>query len=97
MLNHSTVPLRMASLLGIFMLAVSLMGALYYFILRWQDPDLPRGLASLHILVLFGTGLISFLLGVIGEYILRIYLLLRAEPVAIVESSLNIPKSEIKL
>jgi dolichol-phosphate mannosyltransferase len=60
-------------------------------------PELPQGLASIHILVLFGIGLNSFLLGLIGEYLLRIYLVLRAEPVAIVEQSLNIQPTELKL
>jgi polyisoprenyl-phosphate glycosyltransferase len=95
--NHSTVPLRAASVLGAVILAISVVGALYYFVLRIFHPELPRGLASIHILVLFGIGLNAFLLGVIGEYLLRIYLVLRAEPIAIVEQSLNFEHSEIKL
>jgi polyisoprenyl-phosphate glycosyltransferase len=95
--NHSTVPLRAASFLGSFILAISVMGALYYLILRIFHPELPQGLASMHILVLFGIGLNSFLLGIIGEYMLRIYLVLRAEPVAIVEQSLNIDSADLKL
>jgi glycosyltransferase involved in cell wall biosynthesis len=96
-LNHSTVPLRAASFLGIPILAVSAFGALYYLILKILHPELPQGLASIHILVLFGIGLNAFLLGIIGEYLLRIYLVLRAEPVAIVEQSLNIDPTELKL
>ncbi|AHM71363.1 glycosyltransferase family 2 protein [Yersinia hibernica] len=95
--NHSTVPLRAASFLGSIILAISLLGALYYIVLRLFHPELPRGLASIHILVLFGIGLNSFLLGIIGEYILRIYLLLRAEPIATIEKSLNLSQSELKL
>lgn len=95
--NHSTVPLRLASLSGGIMLGVSGLGALYYLGLRLMQPDLPRGLASIHILVLFGIGLNSLLLGIIGEYLLRIYMILRAEPIAIVEQSLNFPSTEIKL
>lgn len=95
--NHSTVPLRMASFLGAVILAASIVGALYYFMLRVLHPDLPQGMASIHILMLFGIGLNAFLLGIIGEYLLRIYLMLRAEPVAIVEQSLNIKSNELKL
>lgn len=62
-----------------------------------MHPEFPQGLASIHVLVLFGIGMNSFLLGIISEYILRIYLILRAEPVAIVEKSLNIESSELKL
>ncbi|MDL2402697.1 glycosyltransferase family 2 protein [Rhizobium mayense] len=96
-LNHSTVPLRAASFLGGIILAASLLGAIYYVVFRILHPELPQGLASIHILVLFGIGLNAFLLGIIGEYLLRIYLILRAEPVAIVERSLNFRASELKL
>ncbi|ARP92908.1 glycosyltransferase family 2 protein [Bordetella genomosp. 13] len=95
--NHSTVPLRAASFLGAGILAVSILGALYYVGLKLLHPEFPHGLASIHILVLFGIGLNSFLLGIIGEYLLRIYLVLRAEPVAIVEQSLNIAPTDLEL
>lgn len=95
--NHSTVPLRMASFLGAIILAGSIAGALYYFVLKLLHPELPQGMASIHVLMLFGIGLNAFLLGIIGEYLLRIYLMLRAEPVAIVEQSLNIQSNELKL
>ncbi|WP_354311714.1 glycosyltransferase family 2 protein [Pseudomonas sp. PvP001] len=95
--NHSTVPLRAASFVGSLILAASLIGALYYVVLRVFHPELPPGLASIHILVLFGIGLNSFLLGIIGEYILRIYLVLRADPVAVIQQSLNFDPSDLKL
>lgn len=95
--NHSTVPLRAASVLGILMLFISLLGAIYYVIFKLLHPELPQGLASIHILVLFGIGLNSLFLGVIGEYILRIFLVLRSDPIAIVEQSLNIDGHLIKL
>jgi polyisoprenyl-phosphate glycosyltransferase len=74
-----------------------LISAIYYLVLRFLDPALPEGLASIHILVLFGIGLNAFFLGIIGEYILRIYLVLRSDPVAIVEESLNIEPADLKL
>lgn len=95
--NHSTVPLRIASLAGGVMLGVSALGALYYVLLRILHPDLPQGMASIHILVLFGIGLQSVLMGIIGEYLLRIYLILRAEPLAIIQQSLNFQEDELKL
>ncbi|QNK75207.1 glycosyltransferase family 2 protein [Variovorax sp. PAMC28562] len=95
--NHSTVPLRLASIAGIGMLFVSAIGATYYVLLKMLHPDLPRGIASIHVLVLFGIGLQSLLLGIVGEYLLRIYLILRAEPVAIIESSINFAPADLKL
>lgn len=95
--NHSTVPLRMASFLGLVILLGSLAGALYYVVLRWLMPDLPPGFVSIQLLVLFGIGLNAFLLGIIGEYILRIYRMLRSDPIAIVEGSLNMKTDDLKL
>lgn len=96
-LNHSTVPLRTASFVGLLMLALSLFGAVYYVALRLVQPDIPRGFTSIQLLVLFGIGLNSFLMGIIGEYILRIYRLLRRDPIAIVEQTLNIQPDELRL
>jgi len=95
--NHSVVPLRLASFLGGAMLFLSSFGALYYFLLKFLYPELPPGLASIHILVLFGIGLNAFLLGLIGEYLLRIYLVVRSEPIAIIEQSLNISEENLRL
>jgi dolichol-phosphate mannosyltransferase len=95
--NHSTAPLRIASLLGGAMLALSLVGMVYYVFMRLFQPNLPPGFASTQILILFGIGLNAFLLGIIGEYLLRIYVMLRADPIAIVENSINFDTSELKL
>jgi glycosyltransferase involved in cell wall biosynthesis len=95
--NHSTVPLRLATVAGVFLLGLSAIGTIYYVALRLFHPDLPRGLASIHILVLFGIGFQSLLLGVLGEYLRRIYMLLRAEPTAIVEQALNFRSDELRL
>jgi glycosyltransferase involved in cell wall biosynthesis len=95
--NHSTIPLRLATLAGVIMLGVCALGTLFYFFLRILHPSLPQGLASIHILVLFGIGLQSLLMGIIGEYLLRIYLILRSEPIGIIEQSLNFSQDELKL
>ncbi len=95
--NHSTIPLRVASFLGMAILTASIFAALYYVALKIIYPELPQGLASIHILVLFGIGINALLLGIIGEYILRIYLVMTAAPVAVVEKSLNIQQDELKL
>lgn len=95
--NHSLVPLRLATVAGISMLSLSALGAVYYVVLKLMFPDLPRGLASLHILILFGIGFQSLLLGILGEYLLRIYRILRREPIAIIQDSLNLDEKDIKL
>lgn len=95
--NHSLIPLRLATVAGIAILSLSAIGAIYYLVLKLIFPDLPRGLASLHILILFGIGFQSLLLGILGEYLLRIYRILRREPIAIVQDALNLAPNDIKL
>ena len=95
--NHSVVPLRIASIVGLVMLGISIALGFYFVIGKLIQPDYPRGFASLYVLVLFGIGLQSFLLGIVGEYLLRIFLILRAEPLAIVEQTLNFRADEIRL
>jgi dolichol-phosphate mannosyltransferase len=95
--NHSTVPLRLATYIGVVILFLSAAAAVYYLGLRWADPTLPRGFTTIQLMLLFGIGLNAFLLGIIGEYILRIYRTLRADPIAIIEQSLNIAPEDFKL
>jgi len=95
--NHSSVPLRLATLIGFVMIGVSFLGAIYFIALKLFMPYFPQGFASIYVLILFGIGLQSLLLGIIGEYILRIYIMLRAEPLAIVDHTINISESELKL
>lgn len=89
-LNQSTIPLRASSIFGLIILVFSLIGSLYYLFLKITDPSTPQGLASIHILVLFGIGLNAVTLGLIGECILRIYLILRNEQMAIIQDSINV-------
>lgn len=95
--NHSVVPLRLASYAGVVLVGISLLGAVYYVFLRLFRPELPEGLASIHILVLFGIGFQSLLLGILGEYLLRLYMIARSEPVAIIEDCVNFKKEELSL
>lgn len=87
--NHSTVPLRLSSYVGAFAIIFSIIGSIYYLMVKAFSGYLPPGLASIHILVLFAIGLNSFFLGVLGEYILRIYLIVRKDPTAIVTDKIN--------
>ncbi|HEY9133952.1 MAG TPA: glycosyltransferase family 2 protein [Dyella sp.] len=95
--NHSLVPLRLATVAGTVILSLSALGTVYYLILKLLFPDFPRGIASLHILILFGIGFQSLLLGILGEYLLRIYRILRREPIAIIQDAINLEPEDIKL
>lgn len=83
-LNHSIVPLRIASFFGISisLLTASLAGvyiiAKFFFRHTW-----PAGFTTLTILILFGISINSLFLGIIGEYLGRIYQQTKKKPIVI--------------
>lgn len=99
LLDFSTFPLRIATYLG-FMIAVpSFLVGLFFIVHRifnfkvfgYSASDTP-GLASLAVGVFFLGGVIMVILGVIGEYIGRIYFEVKKRPFFIVEEVVS--KSE---
>ena len=91
-MNHSTVPLRLATYIGFLVLLLSIFGAVYFLMLKYLNPDLPEGLASTQILILFGIGLNASFLGLIGEYVFKIYQLMKNEPMVFVKDTINVSK-----
>lgn len=83
--STSMVPLRAATWVGITVVALSLLGILYYIYLRVVDPRLALGLISLHILVLISMGINAILLGIIGEYVGRTFRNTRGGPLTLID------------
>lgn len=72
-LLHSTLPLKIISRMGLFMSVVFfLLGCLYVY--KKLAYDVAIGFTSLIVAIFFSTGLILFSLGIIGEYIRRIWI-----------------------
>ena len=89
-LHHSIVPLRLATAVGFFMCGAALLAAAYFIIAKLLfDMDWPAGWASVSVLVLFSIGLNSLLLGIIGEYIGRIFKNMKTMPLVIVEKVID--------
>ena len=87
---HSTVPLRVATLLGLLAsLGAALLGAFFIVSKLCFGQSWPSGFATLSVLILFGIGLNGLFLGVIGEYLARIYLQLQRRPNTVIRKSVN--------
>ncbi|HZN41551.1 MAG TPA: glycosyltransferase family 2 protein [Planctomycetota bacterium] len=72
--GFSVLPLRLASFAGI---TVALIGALlgvWFLIERLNHPEIPSGWASIIVTVLIVSGIQLLVLGVIGEYLGRLFL-----------------------
>lgn len=64
----STMPLKIVRVLGLYISVLSiLMG--FYFLFRKFTQNVPMGYTSLMVVILFSTGIVTFSLGIIGEYL----------------------------
>jgi glycosyltransferase involved in cell wall biosynthesis len=89
-LAHSSFPLRVAFYLGVLFATGAAMLAAFYLVLRLMDPTSgPEGFTTTQILVLFGIGLNSLFLGVIGVYLGRVYDQVRFRPTTIIAELVN--------
>jgi glycosyltransferase involved in cell wall biosynthesis len=84
--SFSFAPLRLAVWTGFFVIGLALLGIVYAVILRFfADPSQwVRGWASIFVAVLFMGGVQLVSLGIIGEYVGRIYGEVKRRPLYIV-------------
>ena len=88
--NHSKIPLRLATIIGFCSSVLSLIAALVYFVMKmlfWYD--LPIGVAPV-IIGLFTVASVQLLfLGVLGEYVGSIYTQVRNRPLVVEQERIN--------
>lgn len=84
--GHSTLPLRLASIVGVVLSVLATVAIVVYFVL-WlaYEQSWPAGFATLAFLVLISLALNAIFLGIIGEYLARIYSQVKPQPLTIVE------------
>jgi len=87
--SFSIVPLRIASVLGVSTSLIGIVYGIFIVIRRLINPSLAAGFASILAALLFSTGIIMFLLGLLGEYIGRIYMSLNNIPQYAVREVIN--------
>lgn len=80
----SIVPIRAAALLGTAAIGVSTLFALYAIFAKLMLHQSPKGFTALLLLVTFLSGVLLFFLGVIGEYVGRVYEESKGRPLYIV-------------
>ena len=88
--NHSKLPLRLASFIGFSVAFVNILIALGYFIYKlifWNRFEV--GIAPLVIGIFFFGGIQLFFLGIIGEYIGAIFTQVKKRPLVIEKERIN--------
>ncbi len=88
--NFSVVPLRMAFIVGTFSFFAGILFIIYIIINKILSPDLPVGWSSTMCMLALLFGIVLMVLGVIGEYLGKIVLILNKTPQFIIRETVGI-------
>lgn len=89
-LSHSIVPLRVATFTGLGVTSLTLVMGLYYTVKKlFFGVDWPPGFATITVLLLGSLAVNATFLGVIGEYVGRIYREARWRPLSVIEAKID--------
>lgn len=87
--NHSNAPIRIGTFIGLSSLSISVLTAIFYVVLKIRDPNLPVGFITAYVLILFGIAINSLMLSLILNYLNKVYLIIRGEPLIVVIGNVN--------
>lgn len=87
-------PLRVSSLVGVICAIIGFIFGIVTIIRKLVVPDISVGWSSTVSIMLFIGGLIMLMLGMIGEYIGRIYISINNSPQYVVKETINIDEDE---
>lgn len=90
----SVKPLRIATALGGISALAGFAYGIYTIVKRLVRPDVPMGFSALMSAIVFFGGMIMLMLGLIGEYIGRIYISLNNSPQYVIREQINFDKYE---
>jgi glycosyltransferase involved in cell wall biosynthesis len=89
-LNHSIVPLRISTYFGFLISTLTFVGVVIYSAIRLITHAVwPAGFTTLAVLILGSISINAMLLGIIGEYLGRMYRQMKKGPLTIIESSIE--------
>ena len=91
-LNHSLIPLRIASAVGLLVGSLTFLLMFIYLVGRLIfGQHWPAGFATTTLLLLMSITMNALFLGIIGEYLGRVFMQSKRRPVPLVEATLNMP------
>lgn len=88
----SVKPLRVATISGLITALFGFLFAIYIVVKKIFHPEIEAGYSSLMAVILFIGGVIMLCLGLIGEYVGRIYISLNSSPQYVIRRTINIKK-----
>ena len=89
-IGFSSKPLKLITTLGLLSVMLSFAILLYTIVSKLLQADIERGWTSIMLAISFFSGVQLLSLGIVGEYIARIYDETKGRPLYIIEEKLNI-------
>ncbi|MBQ4529125.1 MAG: glycosyltransferase family 2 protein [Lachnospiraceae bacterium] len=90
----SVKPLRIATGVGAVTSVLGVAFIIFTIVKKLLNPELVPGYSSLMAVLLFIGGMLMVMLGLIGEYVGRIYICINASPQFVIGEQLNITKTD---
>ena len=87
--NFTSFPIKLMYRLGFISILMSIFYIIYLLVLRFKGSELPVGYVTLIFSISFFSGVQLICLGLIGEYVHRMYNQVRQRPLFIVDKTLN--------
>lgn len=92
----SIKPLRLATIMGIICSIFGFLYGIFVIIRKIINPAIMVGYSSLMAVILFIGGMILFVVGIIGEYIGRIYMCINETPQYVIRKRVNLTDKDIR-
>lgn len=86
-MNFTTIPLRLATMIGMLCSGGSVIGTLILVIRKFMNPDIMVGWSSLMCGILFLFGINFLMLGILGEYVGKMLLYVNKTPQFVVRET----------
>lgn len=93
----SVKPLRISAFMGMLCAAIGFLIGLVTMVRKLLTPEILAGYTSLLAAILFVGGVIMLMLGLIGEYVGRIYICLNNRPQYVIKETINMCEHSEKL
>lgn len=92
--SFSNAPLRIGSYIGLFMISFAILGGIFMLYLRFFTSYYVPGIPAVILSIILLSGVQIFMIGIVGEYIGRIFEETKNRPLYIVDRLINFSNKE---
>jgi glycosyltransferase involved in cell wall biosynthesis len=94
MTAFSVAPLRFSTIVGFCFAMLGAFGLVYGFVNWLLDPRVPASFSLLMSVLLFTNGFTMMSLGLLGEYLGRVYICINDSPQYVIRETINVPQED---